>query len=795
MIRRRFSITGVVQGVGFRPFVWRRATRLGLCGFVENTPGGVVVEVQGPGDAVAEFAAKLTAEPPALAVIERFKIEEITPRLDEPAGSFRILESAPGDGPRTLVPADIATCEACLAEIRDPADRRHGHAFITCTDCGPRFTIIERLPYDRAATTMRDFEICPQCAAEYADPGDRRFHAEPIACPGCGPAVWFALSADGAPSERPAAAADSRAAIAAAQNLLAAGGILAVKNLGGFHLACDATNAAAVALLRARKRRPAKAFAVMAADLAAARHFAAIDEQEARLLTGPERPIVIVRKRTGRGLESGSATLADAVAPGTDSLGLMLPAAPLQHLLADGLPPLVMTSGNLAEEPIVIDNDEAVQRLAPIADGFLLHDRTIHVPCDDSVVRCVAGTPLPVRRSRGHAPLPIRLAAPGPTILAVGGELKAAVCLAVGDRALMSQHIGDLGNLETLTAIDLMAEHMLRLFAAEPVAIAADLHPGYLSAEWAERFATARGVPLVQVQHHEAHVASLMAEHFGAAAPPGDHRLVACFDGTGYRPDGHIAGGEFFVVAGGEIRRVAHLAPFPLPGGDAAIRHPWRQALTLLHAAGLPWDERLPPVRAARDSERRLLVQQLDRGLACMPTTSMGRLFDAVASLAGGPASVSFEAEAALWLESQATRCPDQPTDRYRLRLALDAATSLLVADWRPVVRAIVGDVIAGAPPSIVAAGFHHAVARMIDDVRQRLAPAATVGLTGGVFQNALLVEQSLARLRAAGCDVLLHHRVPPNDGGLALGQALLARDRLGAAAQPAASAARRPAR
>lgn len=756
MIRRRLLITGVVQGVGFRPFVWRQATRLGLSGSVENTPAGVVVEVQGSDDAVAAFTANLTAEPPPLAVIERITAEELPPRPDEPAGWFRILESAAGDGPRTLVPADIATCEACLAELRDPANRRHGHAFVTCTDCGPRFTIIERLPYDRAATSMRGFAMCLQCAAEYGDPGDRRFHAEPIACPACGPVVWFARSAESIPGARPASRPDSGAAIEAARGLLAEGGILAIKSLGGFHLACDATNAAS--------------------------RSAAIDDQEARLLTGPERPIVLVRKRA-RNEFAARVSLAEPVAPGPDFLGLMLPAAPLEHLLATGLPPLVMTSGNLADEPIATGNAEAVQRLAAIADGFLLHDRDILVPCDDSVVRCVAGAPLPIRRSRGHAPLPVRLAAAGPTILAVGGELKAALCLAVGDRAIMGQHIGDLGNLETLAAIERAAEHLLQLFAAPPTAIAADLHPGYISAEWAGRFAAARGIPLVQVQHHEAHVAALMAEHFGAVAPLGEPCLVACFDGTGFWPDGSIAGGEFFVVAGGNTRRVAHLAPFPLPGGDAAIRYPWRTALAVLHAAGLPWHDRLPAVRAASDSRRRLLRQQLDRGLACTPTTSMGRLFDAVAAIVGGPASVSFEAEAALWLESQAARCPHDPADRYRFLLSAAAETSLLTADWRPVVAAIVGDVLAGMPTPEIAAGFHRAVARLIDDVRQRLAPrASAVGLTGGVFQNALLVEHSLARLRAAGRDVLLHHLVPPNDGGLALGQALLARDRLAAA-------------
>ena len=772
MVRRRLVITGIVQGVGFRPFVWRRATRLGLAGFVENTPAGVVVEVQGSAAAVAAFEADLAAGGPPLAVIDRVASESIAPQA---GATFQILESIAGNGPRTLVPADVATCPACLAELGDPGDRRHGHPFITCTDCGPRFTIIERLPYDRPGTTMRGFVMCPACAAEYGDPADRRFHAQPIACPACGPVVWFTSAADAWEAiARPATPATAAAVIAAARQLLQGGGILAVKNLGGFHLACDATNAAAVTRLRARKQRPTKPLAVMVADLAAARRLAEVDEQEARLLTGPERPIVLVRGRADAGLAAG-------LAPGSEFLGLMLPAAPLQHLLAEGLPPLVMTSGNLAEEPLAAGNAEAVARLEKIADGFLLHDRGIHVPCDDSVVRCVAGAALPIRRSRGHAPLPIRLAADGPAVLAVGGELKAALCLAAGHQAIMSCHIGDAGNLETLAAIERAAEHLLALFGIEPAVIAADLHPGYLSADWAARFAAARGIPLVRVQHHEAHVAALLVEHVGAPRPPEPAAacLVACFDGTGFWPDGSVAGGEFFHVDGAGIRRIAHLRPFPLPGGDAAIRHPWRTALALLHAAGLPWDERLPAVRAAHETERRLLRQQLDRGLGCTPTTSMGRLFDGVAALLGGPASISFEAEAALWLESQAGRSPGGD-DHHRFTLAPDAAQAPLAADWRPVVAAIVADLLAGVPVERIAAGFHRAVIELIAAVRHTLAAGSpTVGLTGGVFQNALLVEAACARLRETGCEPLLHHAVPPNDGGLALGQAVLARGRM----------------
>jgi hydrogenase maturation protein HypF len=777
MIRRRLVITGIVQGVGFRPFVWRRATRLGLAGFVENTPAGVIVEIEGPAEAVASFSDGLAAAAPPLATVERITAIDIMPAADVQAGPFQILASVSGERPEAVIPPDIATCEACLAELRDPVNRRHGHAFITCTDCGPRFTIIERLPYDRPATTMGRFPMCQSCAAEYANPADRRFHAQPIACPDCGPVVWFAAASaddrDPTPTTRPATPPEPAAAIAKAQRLLLAGGILAVKNLGGFHLACDATSAASVARLRERKQRPAKPLAVMAASLAAARQLAAIDDQQARLLTGPERPIVLVRKRAGSGL-------ADTIAPGTDILGIMLPAAPLQHLLAEGLPPLVMTSGNLAEEPIATGNAEALARLRGIADGFLMHDREIHVPCDDSVVRCVAGAALPIRRSRGHTPLPVRLAASGPPVLAVGGDLKSVLCLAVGEQAVMSQHLGDVGTVATLEAIQRAAEHLLAVFGVAPVAIAADLHPGAISARWAERFARARGIPLVRVQHHEAHVAALLTEHFGDALPPAATPcLVASFDGTGYWPDDSIAGGEFFVADASGIRRAAHLAPFPLPGGDAAIRHPWRTALAVLHAAGLAWDERLPAVRAAETSPRRLLRRQLDRGLACPPTTSMGRLFDAVAAIAGGPPSISFEAEAALWLESQAAAASPADDDRYAFGLLPAAADEPLAIDWRPVVAALVGDLLAGASAERVAASFHHAVARLIDAVSERLAPAASLGLSGGVFQNALLVERTLARCRRRGRGLLLHHAVPPSDGGLALGQAVLARHRL----------------
>ena len=774
VIRRRVVVTGVVQGVGFRPYAWRRATRLELVGFVVNETGRVVIEVEGPPAAVATFLERLARDAPPLAHVERVEASDLVP---EGGTGFAILGGVATPGPATSAPADVATCAACLADVLDPASRRHRHPFATCTDCGPRYTIIESLPYDRAATTMRDFAMCAQCAREYGDPGDRRFHAEPIACPRCGPGLWFTLPGPAAARDRAAAMIRDDAALEAARGVLRAGGILALKGVGGFHLACDATSEAAVARLRARKGRVGKPLAVMVADVATARGLALVDEQERLLLEGRERPIVLVRRRAGR---ESAAPLAAGLAPGNDFLGVVLPYAPLHHLLVAGLPPLVMTSGNLAEEPIAHDDADAVARLGHVADALLLHDRRIHVPCDDSVVRCVAGATLPIRRSRGSAPLPIPLFRSGPAVLAVGGELKAAVCVAHGDRAVMSQHVGDVGNLETLHALGRTVDHLLRLGRVEPEAVVADLHPGQFSTGWARSLAAARGIPLVQVQHHEAHAAALLAEHgLDAAAGP---FVIACFDGTGYGRDGTIQGGEWFHVAAGVIRHVARLEPFPLPGGDAAIRHPWRVALALLHAAGLPWDDRLPAVALADGAELRLLARQLDRGVACLACSSMGRVFDAVAALAGVRQSVTYEAEAALNLEALVAAVPDAAGEPYDFDVSAGRSGGPLLVGWRPVVAAVVADVIQRVAPAVIAARFHDAVARMLVAVAGRIAPACPMGLTGGVFQNALLVERAVAALGLDGREVLLHHLVPPNDGGLALGQAVLGRGALAAA-------------
>jgi hydrogenase maturation protein HypF len=750
-IRKRLSITGVVQGVGFRPFVWRRATRLGLSGWVENGPAGVTAEVQGPADRVQSFLEGLAEAAPPLAVVERVDVENVAVAQ---SAAFVILASDRGARPNVAVPPDIATCDACLAELQDPSNRRHHYPFINCTNCGPRFTIITGLPYDRPQTTMREFSMCESCAAEYADPADRRFHAQPNACLRCGPTVWFT------PSQH-----ESDGAIEAARRAIRAGDVLAVKGLGGFHLVCDATNAAAVNRLRERKHRVGKPLAIMVATVEQALRCAVIDEQERRLLASRQRPIVLVRKRADGG------GIATAVAPGTDFLGLMLPYSPLHHLLCAGMPPLVMTSGNLSEEPIVHENRDAAIRLGPLVDGFLMHDRPIEVPCDDSVVRCVAGMTLPIRRSRGYAPLPVRLAHGGQSVLAVGGELKATLCLAHGDQAIMSQHIGDMGNLETLDALSRTAEHLMRLYRTTPEIVVADLHPGYFSSQWAAGFAAERRIPLVQVQHHEAHVASLMAEHGRMDEP----LIGVCFDGTGFGRDGTIWGGEVFAVREFVFRRAAHLEPFPLPGGGASIRHPWRIALAMLHAAGYDWNESLSPAQAAGEAELRLLRQQLERNLNCVATSSMGRLFDGVAALVGAQQSITYEAEAAMNLEALAAEAAGE-SGAYRC--AINAGAPALIG-WQGVVRQIAADAVAGVSARAIAARFHRGMAKMIAEVcgRLRLEGAGnTVGLTGGVFQNAVLVGQAIDELHRAGFEVLCHERVPPNDGGLALGQAVLGR-------------------
>jgi hydrogenase maturation protein HypF len=753
-VRQRFTVVGVVQGVGFRPFVHRIASQLGLAGFVGNDSGAVFVEAQGPRARVDEFGRRLRAEAPPLARISAVSVVEL--EADSTCGSdFRIVESQTAPGATTPIPPDIAVCDDCVAELFNPQDRRHRHPFVTCTNCGPRFTIIRALPYDRPATTMSTFAMCERCAAEYHDPANRRFHAQPIACPDCGPSLWFCSG-----SERVEGA---DAALAAAQQALTTGEVVAIKGIGGYHLACVVDDEAAVGSLRRRKARGAKPFAMLVRDLDVAGRYAHIDDAEATVLSGPARPIVLLRRRA-------DAPVADAVAPGSPLLGLMLPYSPIQHLLLASVPgadskvpdALVLTSANRSDEPICFTEDDAASRLSTLCDAVLDHNRPIHVPCDDSVVRVIDGRELPIRRSRGYAPLPVDLGRDGPAVLAVGGELKNTFCLTDGSRAYMSGHIGDMETLETLRAFE-RAVGQLTEIRHRPVRLAADRHPGYQTRNWAERHSDDR--PLDLVQHHHAHVVSLLAEHGRLGEPI----IGVSFDGTGYGCDETIWGGEILAVGPDSHRfvRVGHLLPVPLPGGDAAVRNPWRMALAQLWMAGIDWTSDLAPVAAATPAELRLIRSQLQNNAACVACSSMGRLFDAVASLLGVRHRIDYEGQAAIELEVLADSVGETQA-QLRMDVRADG-----VIDPTGMVREMVSALRAGVEPAQLAAGFHQAVAIAVSQVVGLVAgKVRVVGLTGGVFQNVLLLRECRRLLQQNGFEVLTHHVVPPNDGGLALGQA-----------------------
>ncbi|CCB71597.1 carbamoyltransferase HypF [Streptantibioticus cattleyicolor] len=772
--RRRVSVHGTVQGVGFRPFVHRLAGELRLAGFVRNGGGRVVAEVEGDPGAVAEFCRRVREEPPPLAEVRQVAIEPL-----EPLGArgFSIQHSQAAAGPSAPLPPDTATCDDCLAELTDPADRRHRHPFITCTHCGPRFTIAARLPYDRATTTMARFPMCADCAREYADPRDRRFHAQPIACHACGPVLRF-TPADGTRAE-PAEAAK---ALTAARRWLARGAILAVKGVGGYHLACDAADEAAVTRLRATKERGGKPFAVMCADLTAVAALAHPTPAERAALTGPGRPVVLLRRAAG-----AATGLAPAVCPGSPDIGVMLPYSPLHHLLF-GLPPdppgprtLVMTSGNRSGEPIATDDADARARLTGIADAFLWHDRPIETPCDDSVVRVRAdGEEVVLRRSRGYAPAPVDLPFPVPPALAFGADLKNTLCLADGRQAWLSAHLGDLGDYATLRAAEHAQRHLTALTGVRPRLLAADPHPGYHSTRRARRHAAGAGLPLLLVQHHHAHVASLMAEARLAGTAP---VIGVAFDGTGYGDDHAVWGGEVLLADYTGYRRLAHLTYVPLPGGDSGVAHTRRMALAHLRAADVPWDPALPSVAACDPGELRLLERQLERGVGCVATSSMGRLFDAVSSLAGICHEAGYEAQAAVELEAAAITAWPAETGSYTFAARREATSAAIGLDAAPVVRAVVADLRAGVPAPVIAARFHRAVAAAVETVAVRAREetgAAVVALTGGVFANALLDEECARRLTAAGFPVLRHRRVPPTDGGIALGQLVVAARRSG---------------
>jgi hydrogenase maturation protein HypF len=737
--RVRVRVEGVVQGVGFRPFVHRLAEELALAGAVRNDARGVEIEAEGPDEAVEAFLTRLRAEAPPLALVEAVRAVDV-PACGG-AGGFAI-EASRGGAPAALVSADVATCADCLRELFDPADRRFRYPFVNCTNCGPRFTIVRGVPYDRPRTTMAGFAMCPACLAEYQDPRDRRFHAQPNACPECGPRA--VLHGDAPPGHD---------AVARAAALLRAGAIVAVKGIGGYHLACDAADEAAVARLRARKHREDRPFALMVADAGAAQLLAEFGPAELEALTAPARPIVLAPRWPG-------APVAEAVAPGARELGVMLPYSPLHHLLlADAGLALVLTSGNVSDEPIAYRDDDARERLAPIVDAFLVHDRPIHTRTDDGVVRVVRGRRTVLRRSRGEVPaaLPLPVACRAP-VLACGAELKSTFCLAKGGRAWVGHHIGDLRSAETLRSYTEGVAHFEALFDVAPEIVAHDLHPDYLSTAYAlER----DGVELTGVQHHHAHLAACLAEH-GETGPA----VGAIFDGTGHGTDCTAWGGEILV---GDLRgfeRAAHLPPVRLPGGDRAAREPWRMACAWLVAAGA--EGGVP--RALRDAvapDRWAAVARLAAtGFAAPETTSMGRLFDAVAALCGVRAAVTYEGQAAIELEATA-----DPGERGAYRLGADL-------DARELVLAVRDDVRAGVPVSAVSARFHRAVAGATAAACADAADAAgldLVVLSGGVFQNRLLLTWTAERLEASGLRVLVPERLPANDGGISYGQAAVA--------------------
>ncbi|MFJ8506597.1 carbamoyltransferase HypF [Streptomyces avermitilis] len=774
--RRRVTVQGVVQGVGFRPYLYGLATELALAGHVTNTPEGVVAEVEGTPSAVDQFCDRIAAQAPPLARVESVHHQDL------PAtggGAFTILASR-ADGPvRTLVSPDMATCADCLDELADPADRRHRHPFVNCTHCGPRFTIVTGVPYDRAHTTMAGFAMCPDCAREYADPADRRFHAQPVACPACGPSLRLLVPRqplDGRP--KGVAGTDP---VTEARTLLARGAILAVKGLGGYHLACDASDPGAVALLRHRKARGDKPFAVMARSADDIEHLVRLSPEERSLLEAGTRPVVLLRRRRDPSYPAGAPRPAEAVAPGSPDLGVMLPYTPLHHLLlglpgdAEGPRLLVMTSGNVAGEPIVTDDAEALERLAPLADAWLTHDRPIQVPCDDSVVRVSDGEPLMIRRARGYAPLPVPLPLSVRPALAVGGDLKNAFCLGEGRRAWLSAHIGDMDDLGTQRAFERATAQLESITGVRPSVLVADRHPGYRSARWADRNAAGRTV--VRVQHHHAHVAAAMAEHGLDGTRP---VIGVAFDGTGHGDDGAVWGGEILLADYDGFTRFGHLTYVPLPGGDAAVRRPYRMALAHLRAAGIGWSDDLACVAACPPDERRVLERQLERHLNCVPTSSMGRLFDAVSSLAGVCHRAGYEAQAAIELEAAALNAPVEDVTAYAfaLRASEPDEGGVVRADPAPVLAAIVGDLRAGTEPALVAARFHRAVTGLVHRICVRARERHgldTVALTGGVFANTLLSSACARALREDGFTVLRHHLVPPGDGGLALGQLMVA--------------------
>jgi len=760
--RRRYFITGVVQGVGFRPFVYGLATRLGLTGWVYNSTAGVTIEIEGMSNTVEEFQQLLRNEAPPLATIENISFEQLPPNGFT---QFEIRASRVEPNAYQPISPDIGICDDCLRELYDPNDRRYRYPFINCTNCGPRFTIIKDIPYDRPTTTMAPFEMCSDCSREYQDPLDRRFHAQPVACPVCGPKVRLVTIKDGIPVNT---GLTSDEAVVAAFEMLREGKTVAVKGLGGFHLACDATNEKAVANLRRRKGRIDKPFALMMRDITTIERYCQVSPEERVLLESHQRPIVLLWNN-----EEIPPVIADSVAPHQYTLGVMLPYTPLHYLLfpeSDSVP-LVMTSGNFSEEPIATDNDEAIHRLTPLADAFLLNDRDIHIRTDDSVVRIFNSTDLPIRRSRGYAPYPVHLPFSVRNILAVGGELKNTFCLTREQHAFLSHHIGDMENLETLQSFELGIKHFETLFRVQPEILAYDEHPNYLASRYALARAENEYLVAVGVQHHHAHIASCMAEN-GCSGK--EAVIGVAFDGTGYGSDGAIWGGEFLISDYGKFQRAAHLEYIALPGGDAGTRKPARVAVAHLLKAGIPLDNDLAPLSTLSEIEQGIIVQQINTNFNSPLTSSMGRLFDAVSSITGIRQEINYEGQAAIELEAVAD--PDEKSG-YHFEIRVEEGQPYLI-DSVPLIRSIVNDIRSGIHPAVISARFHNGVANLICEVCLRLRKESglnQVALSGGVFQNVTLLTRTLKLLEAAGFEIYTHHLLPPNDGGLALGQAVVA--------------------
>ncbi|MFH1102196.1 MAG: carbamoyltransferase HypF [Pseudomonadota bacterium] len=749
-IARRIEVAGIVQGVGFRPFVYQLANRLGLAGEVANTSDGVFIHIEGAAEAIDSFVRDLTEHPPPLAHITDVSACDVSGRG---LTSFGIASSRKNRQQSTLISPDIAICNDCLKELFSPNDFRYRYPFINCTNCGPRYTIIEEIPYDRPKTSMKHFQMCDRCQAEYGDPADRRFHAQPNACHICGPRVFL--------YDRSRKKIETPYPIETAAELLKNGSIVAVKGLGGFHLAVDATQSKPVRRLREKKHREEKPFALMSKDIETIRTYARITDEEASLLTSSQRPIVLLRKKYPN-------LLAEEVSPKNNYFGVMLPYTPLHYLLLDaGFSALVMTSGNLSEEPIAIENNEAFERLGDIAEYFLIHNRDIYLRSDDSIARHTAGSVRLIRRSRGFVPRPVFLKKKYPSVLACGAELKNTICLTKGDKAFLSQHIGDLENLATYDFLSMTADHMKRILDIRPDIIACDLHPDYLSTRYAETVSS--GKKKIAIQHHHAHIAGCMAENRIAGPVIG-----LSFDGTGYGTDGAIWGGEVLMVEERQFTRIAHLGYVPMPGGEAVVKEPWRMAVSyLFNAMGDDFRNRPVPMVEEMDSDKTtVLVEMIKKKVNSPMTSSLGRLFDGVASILGLRHKVHYEGQAAMELEMAAGKGRGGIYD-YEW-----GSGDPYIIQTGPIIRGVVRDLEEGLAPSGISDKFHATIIRLFSHLCGEISKKTgikQVVLSGGVFQNAILLEGFMALLMQNGFDVYTHSQVPANDGGISLGQAVVA--------------------